>query len=94
MRKLRRPCSGESFSVNPHLICMMNEKLKQFGDLMLRIRACRSREVALMLSQQIYAEFGKACKSPMARNLLRQNMNDLIRQTFDKNGKNRFLEDA
>ncbi len=85
---------GESFSAISHLICMINEQLKQFGDLALRIRACRSREVALMLSQQIYVEFGKTCKSPMARNLLRQNMNDLIRRTFDKSGHNRFLEDA
>ncbi len=85
---------GESFSDHLHPIIMIDEKLKQFGDLTLRIRACRSREVAQMLSQQIYAEFGKACKSPMARNLLRQNLNDLIRQTFDKNGKNRFLEDV
>ncbi len=94
MVKIHRTLCNESFYVISHLICMINEKLKQLGDLELRIRACRSREVALMLSQQIYVEFGKTCKSPMARNLLRRNMNDLIRRTFDKSGNNRFLEDA
>ena len=71
---------------------MKAELPKQCGDMAARVRACRNRKVAEMLMQQISNDFCRAGQEPAALKILRSQMKDMLRQTFDKNGKNRFLE--
>jgi hypothetical protein len=71
---------------------MTDNVQKYCGDVVARIRACRNKEVALMLSGRICTEFSKNCSSPVVQNLLHKHIDDVIQDTFDRNGKNRYLE--
>jgi len=61
------------------------------GDVAERIRACRSREVAEMLKQQLCNELTIHCKSEIVRNLMQHHIDKLINETFDNSGKNLSL---
>ena len=71
---------------------MTDNVQKYCGDVVARIRACRTKKVALMLTGQICAEFSRNCASPVVQNLLQKHIDDVIQDTFDQSGKNRYLE--
>jgi hypothetical protein len=71
---------------------MKEDLSKQCGDVAARVRACRNRKVAEMLLEQISSELCRLGQAPAGLKILQSQMKDLLRQTFDKNGKNRFLE--
>ncbi len=65
---------------------------KYCGNVPERIKACRSREVAELLRDRMCSELSIGCYSTMINNALRDYVNKLINETFDKNGKNIYLE--
>jgi len=73
---------------------MSDEIEKYCGDLSARIRACRSHQVALMLTERICTELRRKRVNKQAFHRLQENMSELITKTFDENGKNRFLEEV
>ncbi len=62
------------------------------GDIAGRMRACRSRQIALQLRQCVCHELAERCTSPEVRRVLESHIDELIRDTFDENGMNRYLE--
>jgi len=62
------------------------------GDVAQRIRACRSRQIALQLRQCLCRELENSCTSPEMKRLLQNHINELITEIFDENGMNRYLE--
>jgi hypothetical protein len=63
------------------------------GDIAGRIRACRSRMIALQLKEQLCGELAGSCASPVVQNMLQNHVDQLINVTFDENGMNRYLEE-
>ena len=77
----------------------MNEKddalrliQQQCGDIIARIHACRSRVIAVQLRERLCGELAQSCTSPMVQNLLKRHVDQLIEDTFDKTGMNKYLE--
>ncbi len=62
------------------------------GDIEERLRACRSRQIALQLRQCLCRELAYSCTSPEMQRLLQNHIDELIKETFDENGMNRYLE--
>lgn len=62
------------------------------GDIAGRMRACRSRQIALQLRQWLCRELAESCTSPEVRRLLENHIDELISDTFNENGMNRYLE--
>jgi hypothetical protein len=71
---------------------MEDEIRKYCGNVVERLRACRSREVAVLLKQQMCDEMSQHCQSEMIRNTLARYVDKLVEETFDQNGNNRYLE--
>jgi len=65
-----------------------NEIQRLCGDIKERVRACRSRHVAEMLKDKMCTELSRQCKSEIILNLLSQNVDKLIAETFDDSGNN------
>ncbi|HFE52656.1 MAG TPA: hypothetical protein ENK07_04385 [Bacteroidetes bacterium] len=61
------------------------------GDLRDRVRACHSREVARLLADVIYYELGPLAQQPEVVSYLDDLLKVLVEETFDSEGKNRFL---
>jgi hypothetical protein len=62
------------------------------GDLAARIRACRSRVIAMQLRERLCGELQQSCQSAMVQNILQHHVDKLISETFDERGNNKFLE--
>jgi len=65
-----------------------NEIQRVCGNIKERVRACRSRQVAEMLKEKMCRELSRQCKSEIILNLLSQNVDKLIAETFDNSGNN------
>lgn len=65
----------------------------QCGDIRQRIQACRSRNIAEQLKKRLCGELQADCPSEMVVALLSNHVDQIINQTFDGNGKNRYLEE-
>lgn len=63
------------------------------GDVEDRIRSCRSKEIAELLTDRLCSEVDKGCKSSIINGILKSHINKIIEQVFDQDGNNRFLED-
>jgi hypothetical protein len=63
------------------------------GDIRQRIQACRSRQIAEQLKGRLCGELQGDCPSEMVVTLLSKHVDQIIDQTFDENGKNRYLEE-
>jgi hypothetical protein len=59
----------------------------------MRIRVCRHRDVALLLKKRICNEIKNECKSEIIFVILNKYIDQLIEETFTKNGFNKELED-
>jgi hypothetical protein len=59
-----------------------------------RIRCCRSKEVAAMLTRLIHTELARKSFSMSDQNRLQKRLQDVIEETFDQDGNNRFLEES
>lgn len=71
----------------------MEEEIRKYcGNVVARLRACRSREVAVLLKQQMCDEMSQRCQSEMIRNTLERYVDKLVEETFDQNGNNKYLE--
>jgi hypothetical protein len=68
--------------------------IRSCGDIAMRIKVCRSRSVAKMLKQRLCDELETNCKSDVVRQLLEQHVDQLISEVFDKQGRNKFLEES
>jgi len=62
------------------------------GDIIERIRACRSRAIAEQLRERLCGEVAQRCPSPLVQNVLLRHVDRIIAETFDENGDNKFLE--
>ena len=65
---------------------------KYCGDVEERIRVCRDRSVAEFLRHRLCDELNAYCTSPLMRHVLRSYIDQYITKVFDKNGKNKYLE--
>lgn len=63
------------------------------GDVDERIRACRSKKIAEQLKEHLCNELSATCRSEMIRAVLTNHVDELIKATFDQDGKNIFLEE-
>jgi hypothetical protein len=71
----------------------MEDEIRTYcGNVAERLRACRNREVAIMLKQQMCKEMSQRCQSEMIRNTLERYVDKLVEETFDQNGNNSYLE--
>ncbi len=68
--------------------------IRSCGDIHKRIKVCRSRSVAEMLKQRLCDELETNCKSDVVRQLLEQHVDQLISEVFDKQGRNKYLEES
>ena len=62
------------------------------GDIRFRIKACRSKKVAELLKDRLCRELSLNCESDMVNNVLQIYVDNIIANTFDDNGKNKYLE--
>lgn len=62
------------------------------GDITARIRACRSRTVAIQLQERMCHELQQHCPSAVVQNMLSRHVERIMADTFDENGMNKFLE--
>jgi len=71
----------------------MEDEIRTYcGNVAERLRACRDREVAILLKQQMCNEMSQRCQSDMIRNSLERYVDKLIEEIFDLNGNNKYLE--
>jgi len=71
---------------------MDNRIVKYCGNIEERIRACHNREIAIALKKRLCQELDMNCKSAVVHNVLRDYADKIIQNTFDRNGKNIYLE--
>lgn len=71
----------------------LDEITKYCGDVRERIRACRYRPVAEMLKERLCDELSLNCHSELIQSELLRYIDDLIIETFDEQGNNKFLEE-
>jgi len=62
------------------------------GNIEERIKACKRRDIAEYLRKQLCFELQENCKSEIVVNVLNNYVNQIINNTFDKNGNNITLE--
>jgi len=65
---------------------------KYCGNIEERIKACKNKQIAEYLKNQLCYELELNCKSDIVMNVLQSYINKLIKTTFDKNGNNITLE--
>ncbi len=65
---------------------------KYCGNIEERIKACKNRNIAEQLRSRLCFELGVNCKSEIVINVLHEYLNKIIKNTFDKNGRNITLE--
>jgi hypothetical protein len=71
----------------------MEDEIRTYcGNVLERLRACRSREVAILLKQQMCGEISQRCQSEVIRNTLERYVDKQVDEIFDQNGNNRYLE--
>lgn len=63
------------------------------GDIQKRIQACRSKGVAESLVDNLCNKVNHYCQSDVVRNILKNYSNEIIKKTFNQQGKNRLLEE-
>ncbi|GEM_PF-1275515 len=63
------------------------------GDVQSRIHACRTRQIACMLKDRLCQEFAQDCVSELIRQLIARHIDELIADTFDRDGNNKYLEE-
>ena len=66
---------------------------KHCGKVEDRIRVCHDRHVAEMLKDVMCKELLPECSSLAVKNILIKQINKVINETFDRNGKNIFLKE-
>lgn len=66
---------------------------KYCGDIRERIHVCRNRHIAEMLRERLCNELDANCHSQVVLAMLRKQIDEIINETFDKNGINVYLED-
>jgi hypothetical protein len=62
------------------------------GNIKQRLMACRSRDIANALRDQLCSELRLNCESSMVNNILNTHVDHLIEEIFDQNGHNKYLE--
>ena len=62
------------------------------GNIKERLLACRNKRVAVALKDRLCTELQLNCKSDMVNNVLNAQVELMINEIFDQNGKNKFLE--
>ena len=67
--------------------------VKHCGNVEERIKACRSREIAVRLKERLCDELSVHCASDMIKGSLLNFVDKLIERTFDADGHNKTLED-
>ncbi len=67
---------------------------KYCGNIRDRIVACRSRSIAIALKKRLCAELQMNCESSMINNVLQEHVDNIIAETFNAQGKNRYLEES
>ena len=74
---------------------MDTEQTIQFycGDIKERLKACRSKSIALILKHQLCSELKIHCSSQMVQNILTHHIDELIRDIFTEDSTNRYLEE-
>jgi len=65
---------------------------KYCGDIGERIRSCREEQIARTLKKCLCRELEMNCSSESVHVFLTKYVDDIIKNVFDTNGKNRFLE--
>ncbi len=65
---------------------------KYCGNIQERIQSCRNRNIAEMLKDRMCMELGVECRDNETINRLRNYVDEIILQTFDKSGMNKKLE--
>ncbi|MBN1465234.1 hypothetical protein JXA02_05695 [candidate division KSB1 bacterium] len=66
---------------------------KSCGNIRERLLACRSARIANALRDRLCSELRSNCDSEMVHNALMANVGQMIKEIFDQNGRNRYLED-
>jgi hypothetical protein len=66
---------------------------KHCGDIRKRIEACRTKEIANLLKNQICMELQSDCPSEMVSNIMHIHVDKIIAEIFDAEGKNKYLEE-
>ncbi|MBN1562007.1 hypothetical protein JW998_17270 [candidate division KSB1 bacterium] len=70
-----------------------DESIKNYcGNIRERLLACRSVKIAHALKERLCYELSLNCRSEMVNNVLRANVDQMISEIFDQDGKNRYLE--
>ena len=62
------------------------------GNIRERLLACKSVKVARALKERLCSELNLNCASEMVHNVLMANVDKMISDIFDQDGKNRYLE--
>ena len=65
---------------------------KYCGNIRERLLACRTKEIALALKARLCDELGQNCSSHMVTNVLKDHVDQLIREIFNQKGRNTYLE--
>jgi hypothetical protein len=71
----------------------MDRRIEKYcGNIEKRIRACHNRDIAVALKKRLCQELDMNCKSAMVHNVLEDYADKIIQMTFDRDGKNIYLE--
>lgn len=82
-----------SFSIRSIAMEKETEIIRQYcGDIRSRLAACRDRHVAMALKERLCQELDAHCVSSMIKNVLIKNVEQLMDEIFDKDGKNKLME--
>jgi hypothetical protein len=65
---------------------------KYCGNVSERIRACRNAQIAHALKERLCSELASQCPSEMVQQILRRHIDQMIGSTFDRKGRNIYLE--
>ncbi len=65
---------------------------KYCGHIEARIRACKNRDIAVLLMKRLCTELEQNCKKAGVMNYLQQEGKRLLASIFDENGNNKLME--